>query len=58
MVVPDLCNETNVELLRNWEGDPQALPLFRFVRISSSERDSFRVIQAGTHKLLQNASSN
>ena len=57
MVVPDLCNETNVELLRQWEGDPQALPLFRFVRISSSERDSFRVIQAGTHKLLQNTSS-
>lgn len=55
MDVPDLCNETNVALLRAWKGDPQAIPLFRFVRISSSDRDLCRVIQAGTHKQLQNA---
>ncbi|WFD35981.1 translation machinery-associated protein 16 [Malassezia cuniculi] len=30
MEVPDLCNATNVELLRAWQGDPQALHLFRF----------------------------
>lgn len=38
MEVPDLCNETNVALLREWEGDPQALPTFRFVRVSGSDR--------------------
>lgn len=38
MDVPDLMNETNVELLRKWEGDPQGIPSFRFVRISSSDR--------------------
>ena len=52
--VPDLCDEINVGLLRQWEGDPQALPLFRFVRISGQYRDTCRVIQHGTHKLLQN----
>ncbi|CCU98933.1 unnamed protein product [Malassezia sympodialis ATCC 42132] len=55
MDVPDLCNETNVTLLRAWKGDPQAIPLFRFVRISSTDRDLCRVVQAGTHKQLQNA---
>lgn len=53
MDVPDLCNETNVRLLRDWQGDPQALPLFRFVRISSSDRGMYRIMQEGTHKLLQ-----
>lgn len=56
MDVPDLCNETNVDLLRKWEGDPQGIPLFRFVRISSSDRDMCRVVQAGTHKALQESS--
>ena len=32
--VPDLTSATNVKLLRDWQGDPQALPLFRMVRIS------------------------
>lgn len=57
MDVPDLCNEVNVSLLREWEGDPQGIPLFRFVRISSSERDSVRVVHAGTHKRLQEQAS-
>lgn len=51
--VPDLCNETNVALLREWKGDPQAIPLFRFVRISSSDRDLCRIVQPGIHKQLQ-----
>lgn len=38
MDVPDLRNEVNVSILREWKGDPQALPLFRFVRISGSDR--------------------
>lgn len=32
--IPDLTSTTNVKLLREWQGDPQALPLFRMVRIS------------------------
>ena len=32
--LPDLTSTTNVKLLRDWQGDPQALPLFRMVRIS------------------------
>lgn len=36
--VPDLTNETNVTILREWQGDPQALHLFRFVRVSSVDR--------------------
>lgn len=38
MDVPDLCNETNVAILREWKGDPQGQHLFRFVRISSADR--------------------
>ncbi len=33
--LPDLTSATNVKLLRDWQGDPQALPLFRMVRISA-----------------------
>lgn len=33
--IPDLTSLTNVKLLRDWQGDPQALPLFRMVRISA-----------------------
>ena len=36
MEVPDLLNETNVRLLRNWQGNPQELPLFRIVRIAQA----------------------
>lgn len=32
--VPDLLSETNVRLLREWEGDEGALGAFRFVRVS------------------------
>ncbi len=32
--LPDLTSVTNVKLLREWQGDPQALPNFRMVRIS------------------------
>ena len=38
MEVPDLCNDINVSILREWQGDPQAMHLFRFVRISSQDR--------------------
>lgn len=38
MEVPDLMNETNVAVMREWQGDPQALHLFRFIRISSTDR--------------------
>lgn len=38
MEIPDLMNETNVQLLRDWEGDRQALPLFRFIRISGKDQ--------------------
>lgn len=51
--VPDLCNATNVELLRAWQGDPQALHCFRFVRISGTDRENCTVTQLGSHKLLQ-----
>lgn len=36
MEVPDLLNETNVRLLRSWQGNPQELPLFRIVRIAQA----------------------
>ncbi|WFD37759.1 translation machinery-associated protein 16 [Malassezia japonica] len=29
MEVPDLCNDINVSILREWQGDPQAMHLFR-----------------------------
>jgi len=35
--IPDLTSKTNVKLLRDWQGDPQALPLFRMVRISGTQ---------------------
>ncbi|WFC98499.1 translation machinery-associated protein 16 [Malassezia yamatoensis] len=38
MDVPDLMNEINVAILREWQGDPQALHLFRFIRVSSADR--------------------
>ncbi|PWN48267.1 hypothetical protein IE53DRAFT_389543 [Violaceomyces palustris] len=50
--IPDLCSEVNVKLLREWKGDPQALPMFRMVRISGTYRDQCTVIQQGNHKLL------
>lgn len=37
LVIPDFTNKTNVKLLREWQGDPQALPLFRMVRISGND---------------------
>ena len=55
MIVPDMCNATNVELLRAWQGDPQALHTFRFVRISAMDRENYTLVQAGTHKMLQTA---
>ncbi|PWY98610.1 hypothetical protein BCV70DRAFT_201928 [Testicularia cyperi] len=51
--IPDFTSITNVQLLRDWEGDPQALPLFRMVRISGKYTDDCKLINAGTHKLLQ-----
>ncbi|KAJ9477905.1 Translation machinery-associated protein 16 [Pseudozyma hubeiensis] len=51
--LPDLINATNVKLLREWQGDPQALPLFRMVRISAANPDQYRLMHPGTHKLLQ-----
>ncbi|WFD31289.1 translation machinery-associated protein 16 [Malassezia sp. CBS 17886] len=53
MIMPDLMDETNVALLREWEGDPQAIPLFRFIRVSGTDRELCKVVQGGTHKLLQ-----
>lgn len=38
MEVPDLLNAVNVRVMRDWEGDPQALGLFRMVRISGTNR--------------------
>jgi translation machinery-associated protein 16 len=37
MEIPDLTNEINVRLLRQWDGDKQGLALFRLVRISEAE---------------------
>lgn len=38
MEIPDLLNAVNVRLLRQWKGDPQALHLYRMVRISGTHR--------------------
>ncbi|TKY87436.1 hypothetical protein EX895_004114 [Sporisorium graminicola] len=51
--LPDLTNVTNVKLLRDWQGDPQALPLFRMVRISGKYPEQCNLMHPGTHKLLQ-----
>lgn len=51
--LPDLTNATNVKLLREWQGDPQALPLFRMVRISGEHPDQCKLMHPGTHKLLK-----
>lgn len=51
--LPDLTNATNVKLLRDWQGDPQALPLFRMVRISGKYPEQCKLMHSGTHKLLQ-----
>ncbi|CDS82475.1 uncharacterized protein SPSC_03294 [Sporisorium scitamineum] len=51
--LPDLTNLTNVKLLRDWQGDPQALLLFRMVRISAKYPEQCKLIHPGTHKLLQ-----
>ncbi|EST07961.1 Translation machinery-associated protein 16 [Kalmanozyma brasiliensis GHG001] len=50
--IPDFTNATNVKLLREWQGDPQALPLFRMVRISGNDPDQCKLMHTGTHKLL------
>lgn len=36
--IPDLMNETNVRLMRQWNGDAQALGLFRFVRVCGRDQ--------------------
>lgn len=36
--IPDLLHAENVKLMRQWEGDVQALHLYRFVRISGTQR--------------------
>lgn len=36
--IPDLMNETNVKLMRQWNGNSQALGLFRFVRVSGKDQ--------------------
>ncbi|SJX62133.1 uncharacterized protein SRS1_12982 [Sporisorium reilianum f. sp. reilianum] len=51
--LPDLTNLTNVKLLRDWQGDPQALALFRMVRISAKYPEQCKLMHTGTHKLLQ-----
>lgn len=51
--IPDLTNKTNVELLRDWEGDPHAMPTFRMVRISGQYLDQCKLVHPGNHKLLQ-----
>ena len=38
MEIPDLLNATNVRLLRGWNGDSQAIGLFRLVRISGTNK--------------------
>lgn len=38
MEIPDLTCEINVRLLREWDGDPQALPMFKMVRVSGTYR--------------------
>ncbi|SPO23558.1 uncharacterized protein UTRI_02237 [Ustilago trichophora] len=51
--IPDLTSVTNVKLLRDWQGDPQALPLFRMVRISAKYPEQCKLMHPGNHKLLQ-----
>lgn len=51
--VPDLTNKTNVGLLRDWEGDPHAMPTFRMVRISGKYPEQCELVHPGDHKLLQ-----
>lgn len=36
--IPDLMNEVNVRLMREWNGDSQALGMFRFVRLSGRDQ--------------------
>ncbi|SAM81423.1 uncharacterized protein UBRO_03003 [Ustilago bromivora] len=50
---PDLTSKTNVKLLRDWQGDPQAFLLFRMVRISGKYPEQCNLIHPGNHKLLQ-----
>lgn len=50
--LPDLTSVTNVKLLREWQGDPQALPNFRMVRISGKYPEESKLMHPGNHKLL------
>lgn len=50
--VPDLRNETNVKLLREWNGDAQMLPLYDFVRVSRKNPQMAKMVQVGKHKEL------
>lgn len=38
MEIPDLMDEVSVKLLRDWNGDTQALGLFTFVRVSGRDQ--------------------
>lgn len=51
--IPDMTNKINVDLLRDWEGDPHAIPTFRMVRISGQYLDQCKLVHPGNHKLLQ-----
>ncbi|PWN37913.1 uncharacterized protein FA14DRAFT_159732 [Meira miltonrushii] len=50
--IPDLMNEANVKILRDWQGDVNALGLFRFVRISGSDKEQYVITQQGSHKSI------
>ncbi|EPQ31472.1 uncharacterized protein PFL1_00807 [Pseudozyma flocculosa PF-1] len=50
--IPDFMSATNVRLLRDWQGDPQALPNFTMIRVSGTYRDQCTVVQEGNHKEL------
>ncbi|KAN0060349.1 translation machinery-associated protein 16 [Thecaphora frezii] len=50
--IPDFMSETNVRLLREWQGDPQALPNFTMIRVSGTYREQCTIVQAGNHKEL------
>ncbi|UZJ52743.1 hypothetical protein CBS101457_002063 [Exobasidium rhododendri] len=52
MEIPDLMSDINVRLLRRWNGDSQALGMFRFVRINGRDQEQYDVIQKGSHKDL------
>lgn len=52
MEVPDLLNATNVRLMREWDGDAQALGLYRMVKISGTQKEQYVQVQAGLHKDL------